>query len=46
VVLGGFAPAFALLLSDSEVARKPPMPIASVVMANSRKTRFATQQRT
>ena len=27
----GFAPAFALSLCDSEYARKPPVPIASVV---------------
>jgi hypothetical protein len=35
--LAGFAPAFALSLCDSESARKPPVPIASVVMAYSKK---------
>ncbi len=29
--LAGFAPAFTLSLCDSEYARKPPVPIASVV---------------
>jgi hypothetical protein len=37
VLLAGFAPAFALSLCDSEYARKPPVPIASVVMANAKK---------
>jgi hypothetical protein len=37
VHLAGFAPAFALSLCDSEYARKPPVPIASVVMFNSKK---------
>ena len=32
VQFGGFAPAFTLSLCDSEYARKPPVPIASVVM--------------
>jgi hypothetical protein len=31
VHLAGFAPAFTLSLCDSEYARNPPMPIASVV---------------
>ena len=31
VHLAGFAPAFTLSLCDSEYARKPPVPIASVV---------------
>ena len=34
VHLAGFAPAFTLSLCDSEYARKPPVPIASVVMFN------------
>jgi len=34
VHLAGFAPAFTLSLCDSEYARKPPVPIASVVRAN------------
>ena len=37
VHLAGIAPAFALSLCDSEFARKPPVPIASVVMAYSKK---------
>ena len=37
VHLAGCAPAFTLSLCDSEYARNPPVPIASVVMANSRK---------
>ncbi len=37
VHFAGFAPAFTLSLCDSEYARKPPVPIASVVRANSRK---------
>ncbi len=37
VHLAGFAPAFTLSLCDSEYARKPPVPIASVVMANAKK---------
>ena len=36
VHLAGFAPAFTLSLCDSEYARKPPVPIASVVMGYSR----------
>ena len=35
--LAGFAPAFTLSLCDSEYARKPPMPIASVVRGHSEK---------
>ena len=35
VHLAGFAPAFALSLCDSEYARKPPVPIASVVSGHS-----------
>ena len=31
VHLAGFAPAFTLSLCDNEYARKPPVPIASVV---------------
>ena len=42
VHLAGFAPAFALSLCDSEYARNPPVPIASVVMANSRKRKKTT----
>ena len=34
VHLAGFAPAFTLSLCDSEYARKPPVPIASVVSGN------------
>jgi hypothetical protein len=37
VHFAGFAPAFTLSLCDSEYARKPPVPIASVVMAYSKK---------
>jgi hypothetical protein len=37
VHLAVFAPAFTLSFHDSERSRKPPMPIASVVMANSKK---------
>ena len=37
VHLAGFAPAFALSLCDSEYARKPPVPIASVVRCHSEK---------
>jgi hypothetical protein len=37
VQFGGFAPAFALSLCDSECSRKPPMPIASVVMRQFKK---------
>ena len=33
----GFAPAFTLSLCDSEYARKPPVPIASVVRGHSGK---------
>jgi hypothetical protein len=33
---GSFAPAFTLSFHDSERSRKPPMPIASVVMRHSR----------
>ena len=32
-----FAPAFTLSFHDSECSRKPPMPIASVVMRNYKK---------
>jgi hypothetical protein len=39
VHLAGFAPAFTLSLCDSEYARKPPVPIASVVMGKLRKKR-------
>ncbi len=42
VHLAGFAPAFTLSLCDSEYARSPPKPIASVVMANSRKRKKTT----
>ncbi len=34
VHLAGFAPAFTLSFHDSESSRKPPVPIASVVMGN------------
>jgi hypothetical protein len=37
VHLAGFAPAFTLSLCDSEYARKPPVPIASVVMGHFKK---------
>ena len=37
VHLAGFAPAFSLSLCDSEYARKPPVPIASVVMGQCKK---------
>ena len=44
VHLAGFAPAFTLSLCDSERSRKPPMPIASVVMHHSKKKRtFAVE---
>ena len=33
----GFAPAFTLSLCDSEYARKPPVPIASVVTKHAKK---------
>jgi len=33
----GFAPAFTLSLCDSEYARNPPVPIASVVMRQCKK---------
>ncbi len=36
-ILEGFAPAFTLSLCDSEYARKPPVPIASVVMGHFKK---------
>ena len=39
VHLAGFAPAFTLSLCDSEYARKPPVPIASVVSCKCRKKR-------
>jgi hypothetical protein len=42
VHFGGFAPAFTLSLCDSERSRKSPMPIALVVMANSRKRKKTT----
>ena len=37
VLLAVFAPAFTLSLCDSERSRKPPVPIASVVMRHSKK---------
>ena len=37
VHLAGFAPAFTLSLCDSEYARKPPVPIASVVSGKHKK---------
>ena len=37
VHLAGFAPAFTLSLCDSEYARKPPVPIASVVSSKFEK---------
>ena len=37
VHFGGFAPAFTLSLCDSECSRKPPVPIASVVMGQCKK---------
>ena len=39
VHLAGFAPAFTLSFHDSEFARKPPMPIASVVMGKCKKNK-------
>ena len=39
VHLAGFAPAFTLSLCDSEYARKPPVPIASVVRCNPKKNK-------
>ena len=44
VHFAGFAPAFALSLCDSEYARKPPVPIASVVMANCKKNKKTENQ--
>jgi len=38
VHFAGFAPAFTLSLCDSEYARKPPVPIASVVSIQWKKT--------
>ncbi len=35
----GFAPAFTLSFHDSKCSRKPPMPIASVVMCKRKKKR-------
>jgi hypothetical protein len=40
VHLAGFAPAFTLSLCDSEYARKPPVPIASVVMGKCEKKKI------
>ena len=37
VHLAGFVPAFTLSLCDSEYARNPPVPIASVVVAHYKK---------
>ena len=37
VHLAGFAPAFTLSFHDSEYARKPPVPIASVVSGQAKK---------
>ena len=37
VLFAVFASAFTLSLCDSEYARKPPVPIASIVMAYSKK---------
>ena len=39
----GFAPAFTLSFHDSECSRKPPVPIASVVMAYSKKGKRRTR---
>jgi len=39
VHFGSFAPAFTLSLCDSERSRKPPMPIASVVRRQYKKTK-------
>ncbi len=38
VHFAGFAPAFTLSLCDSECSRKPPVPIASVVIGQAKKT--------
>ena len=40
---GSFAPAFTLSFHDSECSRKPPMPIASVVRAYSKKGKRRTR---
>ena len=40
VHLAGFAPAFTLSFHDSECSRKPPVPIASVVMCKCKKKTF------
>jgi len=42
VHLAGFAPAFTLSFHDSECSRKPPMPIASVVIGHFRKKKTET----
>ena len=39
VHLAGFAPAFTLSFHDSEYARNPPVPIASVVTSKPKKKR-------
>jgi len=41
VHLAGFAPAFTLSLCDSEYARKPPVPIASVVSGQAKKKKYS-----
>ncbi len=41
VHLAGFAPAFTLSFHDSEYARKPPVPIASVVRGKGKKIKNA-----
>jgi hypothetical protein len=41
---GSFAPAFTLSFHDSECSRKPPMPIASVVMPHYKKKYMSTNK--
>ncbi len=44
VHLAGYAPAFTLSFHDSEFARKPPMPIASVVSHNYKKNKYDSRR--
>ena len=46
VHLAGFAPAFTLSLCDSEYARNPPVPIASVVTKHAKKKEKKTDMDT
>ena len=45
VHLAGFAPAFTLSLCDSEYARKPPVPIASVVSSKQKNAQYYTKEK-